>query len=202
MAAKKKKKKARRRNPLTAEQVAKGKLPRRLYEYYFQEGARGPVKKSYFYAVSNADAVAAINRTIAPQWDNFDLIALHQVVLDKRLDMPAVVTRNPRGAAPIKARAAAHAPEVGQAVSLYRKFREAGPKRLSSVRLTVPKVAMLVGELDGVLYTTTHGRKRQAYIHRFDKRARPQLAASSDGKQLLVLGGRYDFTRDGIVDRV
>lgn len=195
------KRRRRKRNPMSAREVAQGKLPRRLYEYYFQEGPRGAVKKSYFYSTSNADAIAYINRTVAPSYDRFDLVALHQVVLDKRLSMPAVVKRNPRRA-PLREQLAANARDIGQAIDLFRKFREAEPERVSSVRVKVPKAAMLIGDLDGVLYTTTHGRKHQAYIHKFDKGARPQLAASADGRQLLVLGGRYNFTRDGIVDRV
>jgi len=60
---------------------------------------------------------------------------------------------------------------------------------------------MEIGKLDGVLYTTTHGRKTLKYIHKFTGRSRPILATSADGKRLFILGGAYNFTEDGIVDR-
>ena len=60
---------------------------------------------------------------------------------------------------------------------------------------------MLVGELDAVLYTTRRDGRLERYIHEFAKKSRPLLAASHDGKQLVLLGGAYDFTEAGIVDR-
>ena len=60
---------------------------------------------------------------------------------------------------------------------------------------------MEIGRLDGVLYTTTHRNKKASYIHKFTGRSRPTLVASADGKRLFILGGGYNFTKDGIVDR-
>lgn len=61
--------------------------------------------------------------------------------------------------------------------------------------------ALLIGEMDGVLYTTIRDGKTESYIHKFSKKSRPQLAASFDGKQLYVIGGSYTFTDRGIVDK-
>ena len=92
--------------------------------------------------------------------------------------------------------------QINAASNLYRVFREAEPKHVNRVRLSPnPRVLMEIGKLDGVLYTTTHQGKKVSYIHKFTNRARPTLAASFDGKRLFVLGGAYNFTADGIVDR-
>ena len=54
----------------------------------------------------------------------------------------------------------------------------------------------------GLYYLTTHkGGKEILYKHTFARHARPILAASHNGRALYLLGGQYDFTRDGIVDR-
>jgi len=90
---------------------------------------------------------------------------------------------------------------INQAIELFRKFREADPESVGMVPVKVPRAAMTVGELDAVLYTTTHGKKVVRYKHTFAPKSRPLLASSSDGRQLLILGGSYDFTQDGIVDR-
>ena len=64
-----------------------------------------------------------------------------------------------------------------------------------------PKVGLVIGKLDGVLYTTVRDGKRESYIHEFRARSRPLLAASSDGTQLRIVGGRFEFTDAGIEDR-
>lgn len=64
-----------------------------------------------------------------------------------------------------------------------------------------PKAGLVIGDLDGVLYSATRDGKRERYIHRFRKRSRPLLAASSDGTQLRILGGEFEFTEAGIEDR-
>jgi hypothetical protein len=63
------------------------------------------------------------------------------------------------------------------------------------------KTGLVIGDLDGVLYTTTRDGNVEKYIHRFRRKSRPLLAASSDGKTLKIVGGRFEFTEAGIVDR-
>lgn len=104
-----------------------------------------------------------------------------------------------RAAAPRQVRVARR--ELNAAVELFHKFREAPPRRVRLARFKVPKVCVVIGEMDFVGYTTTHAKKRARYRHDFSRKARPLLCASSDGRQLLIFGGNYDFTRDGIVDR-
>ena len=64
-----------------------------------------------------------------------------------------------------------------------------------------PKTGLVIGDLDGVLYTTVRDGEVEKYIHRFRRKSRPLLAASSDGKTLKIVGGRFEFTEAGIVDR-
>ena len=62
-------------------------------------------------------------------------------------------------------------------------------------------VGLTIGKCDGILYTTVRDGETEAYIHRFKKSARPTLAASHDGESLSLIGGKFDFTERGIVDR-
>lgn len=90
---------------------------------------------------------------------------------------------------------------VNQAVKLYEDFREASPKSIGAVRVKVPKAVACIGYVEAIDYRTTHGKKLTLYRHDFLPGSRPLLAVSSDGLQLLLLGGRYKFTRQGIVDK-
>jgi hypothetical protein len=64
---------------------------------------------------------------------------------------------------------------------------------------------LVIGELDLIGYRTHRagiaGGKLLRYAHDFSKGSRPLLAVSSDGKQLHIVGGRYEFTEAGIEDR-
>lgn len=73
--------------------------------------------------------------------------------------------------------------------------------RLLRVHQPSVKRGLIVGELDGVLYTAVRDGQRQKYIHRFRKRSRPLLTAAADGRSLDIVGGRYQFTEAGIEDR-
>jgi hypothetical protein len=67
------------------------------------------------------------------------------------------------------------------------------------------KTGLVVGELDEIGYRTrregVEGGRMARYRHSFRKNSRPLLAVSSDGKQLHVVGGQYEFTDAGIEDR-
>lgn len=91
--------------------------------------------------------------------------------------------------------------QIDEARELFRDFRGSDPDSLKTVRLRNPKTGLVIGELDGVLYTTVRDGKRESYIHEFKKRSRPTLVASHDGQSLHVLGGEYEFTEAGIEDR-
>ena len=84
---------------------------------------------------------------------------------------------------------------------LFKDFRGDDPEALTTVRLPRPKAGLVVGDLDGVLYTTERDGEQEHYIHEFAKKSRPILVASSDGKSLHILDGEYEFTELGIEDR-
>ncbi len=62
-----------------------------------------------------------------------------------------------------------------------------------------PKIGLVIGRLVGVIYEAD--REKVNYIHRFRKTSRPLLVTSHDGKQLYMIGGSYNFTDRGIVDK-
>jgi hypothetical protein len=66
--------------------------------------------------------------------------------------------------------------------------------------LSIPKAGAKIGLCDGLMYETVRDGKVEHYIHKFKKSARPTLVASSNGKQLLLIGGKFAFTERGIVD--
>lgn len=90
---------------------------------------------------------------------------------------------------------------IGAAVALYESFREARPRKIGAVKFAVPQAVAVIGYVEGIDYKTTHGKKVTLYHHDFAPGSRPLLTVSADGKQLLLLGGRYQFTERGIVDR-
>lgn len=90
--------------------------------------------------------------------------------------------------------------EIDKAANLFRDFRGDDPEYLTKVQLPTPKTGLVIGELDGVLYTTYRDGNRERYIHEFKKGSRPHLVASHDGKSLHILGGKFAFTDRGIVD--
>lgn len=91
--------------------------------------------------------------------------------------------------------------EVENAARLFEEFTGHRAEIGEKVRVRVPSVGVVVGELDGVLYTTVRDGKRERYVHQFRKRSRPMLVAGHDGASLHVVGGRYRFTDRGIVDK-
>jgi hypothetical protein len=92
--------------------------------------------------------------------------------------------------------------QVRNASDLYTRFtgHEATEYELVD-KPVIPDVMLQVGDIDGVLYTTVRDGKTEKYIHKFKKNCRPLFCVSHDGKQLYMLGGSYDFTELGIVDK-
>lgn len=86
------------------------------------------------------------------------------------------------------------------AIKLFEDFTGENPAYIDLVDMPVDTVAMAIGYCDGIMYSTVRDGKHEKYVHTFKKGCRPVLAASSDGKQLYLLGGSYNFTERGIVD--
>jgi hypothetical protein len=84
---------------------------------------------------------------------------------------------------------------------LLEDFSGHAPTEVLKVREANSNVGLVIGELDGVLYSTIRDGQAEKYIHRFRAKSRPLLAASSDGKNLRIVGGQFEFTEAGIEDR-
>lgn len=84
-----------------------------------------------------------------------------------------------------------------KAVMLYEDFTGQEADEIAEVQFKLPKVAIMVGKLEAVVYTTTRDGETEKYIHEFENNA-PILAVSDDGRQLLIIGGNYEFTDHGI----
>jgi hypothetical protein len=91
--------------------------------------------------------------------------------------------------------------KVAQAVRRFKRFTGMEPEGVDLVKVTLPDAALLVGDVLGIMYETERDGVVESYIHKFREGSRPQLAASQDGKQLVLLGGAYQFTERGIVDK-
>ena len=88
------------------------------------------------------------------------------------------------------------------AAKLYKNFT--GHDALDEVVIDkpeLPDVMLVVGDIDGIMYTTVRDGVTEKYVHQFKKSARPLFCVSPDGTQIHLMGGEYDFTERGIVDR-
>lgn len=90
---------------------------------------------------------------------------------------------------------------IKEAAKRFKEFTGHEVEYKDSVKMPEHDVSFLIGECDGILYTTVRDGKTEHYIHKFKKRARPLLASSHDGKQLYLLKGKYRFTDRGIIDQ-
>lgn len=90
---------------------------------------------------------------------------------------------------------------LNRAAKLYEDFTGHEAEELGYFDTgKAPEMAVVIGELEAVIYNTVRDGVSERYIHKFKARARPMFAVTIDGKQLLLLGGDYDFTERGIVD--
>lgn len=90
--------------------------------------------------------------------------------------------------------------DLEKAKRLYRDFREAEPRRARVVKITLPKVAMVMGHVRAIEYDTTHRGKTHLYKHTWAAGSRPMLVAGKGRNQLFLVGGRFHVTARGIVD--
>lgn len=138
------------------------------------------------------DPDAPVNRALAA-WDCDDPSGLPARAVSKGI-------RNPVPPSSKAGRSRKTATEAQAAADLYERFTGHGVSEAQRVRVTIPAAGLVVGRCDGVLYTTIREGKTEAYIHKFRAKDAPTLVASGDGRQLILVGGRYRFTELGIVD--
>lgn len=96
----------------------------------------------------------------------------------------------------------ARSPNVRRAALLYERFTGHEAQGIAEIEVPpLPAEVAVIGECDGVLYTTTRDGRVEHYKHDFAHGDKPLLCVSPDGRQLLMVGGNYLFTERGIVDR-
>lgn len=89
--------------------------------------------------------------------------------------------------------------QVAKAVALFKSFHGRNPKPgdIKLVVLDGNDVVLSVGPVTRIAYIAKGSGKE--YIHTFNKRHRPLLFVSSDGRQFYGLKGGYRFTDRGFV---
>ena len=90
--------------------------------------------------------------------------------------------------------------DIAKAAKLYKEFREEKPKRGRVVEFEMPKVVMIMGNVNAIEYDTTRRRKLEKYRHDFKPGSRPLLCADAKTGALFLIEGRYHVTERGIVD--
>lgn len=63
-----------------------------------------------------------------------------------------------------------------------------------------PKALMVMGQVELIAYTTTHGGKLHRYTHQFAPGSKPLLCAGRKRGQLFLLGELFKVDGHGIVD--
>ena len=92
--------------------------------------------------------------------------------------------------------------DIEKGRALYQSFTGHDAKLLKRIKKpTFPSVGVAIGRVLGIIYETRRDGRLETYRHNFGKTSRPLFVVSPDGKQLMMLGGAYDFTERGIVDR-
>lgn len=91
------------------------------------------------------------------------------------------------------------------AANKFEEFTGYEPGKVIETNIRTPHKGLVIGELDLIGYRVKRdgvdGGRMVRYGHQFAKKSRPLLAVSDDGKQLVIVGGRYEFTEAGIEDR-
>lgn len=91
--------------------------------------------------------------------------------------------------------------DVEKARLLYEKFTgHDGIDEVVIDKPVIPDVLSVIGDVDGIMYTTVRDGKTEKYLHKFKKSARPLFCVSPDGLSLHLIGGSYQFGERGIVD--
>ena len=91
--------------------------------------------------------------------------------------------------------------QFNQAAKLLSAFRkwigspEPEEKDLVKIEPMPRFTALVIGELCAIEYQVEGQDK--SFFHEFQKNDRPLLLATSDGRQIFVAQGRYEFTEAG-----
>jgi hypothetical protein len=111
------------------------------------------------------------------------------------------------GGVPPSSRARVRRPARGgyeKAAKLFERFTGHDAEEVGTVEVRELKdgdVVAQIGKCDGILYTAVRDGVTERYIHEFAAKDRPLFCVTEDGRQILLIGGRYLFTEKGIVDK-
>lgn len=89
---------------------------------------------------------------------------------------------------------------MAQAAELFEEFTGHQAKGYTKLQVKWPEVALQVGKVDAIMYTTVRDGVTEHYKHDFKDSSRPTLISNFDGSNIGVVGGRYKFTERGIED--
>lgn len=95
------------------------------------------------------------------------------------------------------------APLIGKirAKQAFRDFTGREPQNEYVTQLdSRPVAGYRMGSTVGIAYEANRDGKTERYFHEFKKKARPDLVARSDGRQLFLTRGNYKVTDRGIED--
>lgn len=98
---------------------------------------------------------------------------------------------------------AASRSQIGRATNLVERFTGHNPEVIGKALLpsSPPDAVAVIGMCDAICYTTVRDGKKESYIHEFERAAdKPMFCIAPDGRQILLIGGRYVFTDRGLVD--
>lgn len=86
---------------------------------------------------------------------------------------------------------------IQKAWKLFKSFHNKDPRgsNIVTVAMEKPDNALEVGQFFGIAYIAGG----EIYFHKFNKRNRPLVYVSSDGKQIYILKGGYRFTDRGFI---
>lgn len=93
---------------------------------------------------------------------------------------------------------------LDKAISFYKDFHwgDAAEKVSTKKMSKVPEVAVKLGKLDAVVYSTHKNGERATWEHEFGEEGgkRPDLVMDVDNQRLHIVGGDYKVEPRGIVD--
>jgi len=89
--------------------------------------------------------------------------------------------------------------EANEAKLRFEAFHGRPPEEGEIGFVEFTDVVLPVGKLHSISYTLELDDGPQTYYHEFNEDNRPELYSSSDGKQLHILAGEYEFASKGIV---
>ena len=88
-----------------------------------------------------------------------------------------------------------------QAARRYERFTGETAQNLGKVSIpSLPKAVSCMGVCAFIGYDTFRDGKPEKFIHKFKPADAPMVCVTPDGRQILLIGGRYRWTDRGIVD--